>query len=167
MEDNLSEIIEIFSSTTDKREMRSLFEDVFTDAEREDIAKRWYIFKELYKARYELASVRLIDDFDGDDARSMAANNTSCFNFRRKTSGSSLSAHATGMAVDINPLQNPYVKGEEVEPESAREYGDRTVDFPHKITPDDLCCKLFRSRGFQWGGAWNSVKDYQHFEKKQ
>lgn len=49
MEDNLSEIIEIFSSTTDKREMRSLFEDVFTDAEREDIAKRWYIFKELYK----------------------------------------------------------------------------------------------------------------------
>jgi len=49
MEDNLSEIIEIFSSTTDKREMRNLFEDVFTDAEREDIAKRWYIFKELYK----------------------------------------------------------------------------------------------------------------------
>lgn len=49
MEDNLSEIIEIFSKTTDKREMRSLFEDVFTDAERTDIAKRWYIFKELYK----------------------------------------------------------------------------------------------------------------------
>jgi len=49
MEDNLSEIIEIFSNTTDKREMRSLFEDVFTDAERTDIAKRWYIFKELYK----------------------------------------------------------------------------------------------------------------------
>lgn len=49
MEDNLSEIIDIFSRTTDKREMRSLFEDVFTDAERTDIAKRWYIFKELYK----------------------------------------------------------------------------------------------------------------------
>ena len=49
MADNLSEIIEIFSSTTDRREMRQLFEDVFTDAEREDIAKRWYIFKELYK----------------------------------------------------------------------------------------------------------------------
>lgn len=49
MEDNLSEIIDIFSNTTDKREMRSLFEDVFTDAERTDIAKRWYIFKELYK----------------------------------------------------------------------------------------------------------------------
>ncbi len=125
-----------------------------------------YIFKELYKAKYPIASIRLIDDFDGDDQRSMEANNTSCFNYRTKTSGTSLSAHARGMAVDVNPLQNPYVKGEIVEPEAAREYADRTVDFPHKITDDDLCCKLFRSRGFQWGGAWNSVKDYQHFEKK-
>ena len=125
-----------------------------------------YIFKELYKAKYPIASIRLIDDFDGDDQRSMEANNTSCFNSRTKTSGTSLSAHARGMAVDINPLQNPYVKGEIVEPEAARDYADRTVDFPHKITDEDLCCKLFRSRGFQWGGAWNSVKDYQHFEKK-
>lgn len=125
-----------------------------------------YIFKDLYKAKYPIASIRLIDDFDGDDQRSMEANNTSCFNYRTKTSGTSLSAHARGMAVDVNPLQNPYVKGEIVEPEAAREYADRTVDFPHKITDDDLCCKLFRSRGFQWGGAWNSVKDYQHFEKK-
>ncbi len=125
-----------------------------------------YIFKELYKAKYPIASIRLIDDFDGDDQRSMEANNTSCFNYRTKTSGTSLSAHARGMAVDVNPLQNPYVKGEIVEPEAAREYADRTVDFPHKITDDDVCCKLFRSRGFQWGGAWNSVKDYQHFEKK-
>ena len=126
-----------------------------------------FIFKELYKAKYPIAAIRLIDDFGGDDLRSMEANNTSCFNYRTKTSGASLSAHATGMAVDVNPLQNPYVKGDLVEPESAREYADRTVDFPHKITAEDLCCKLFRSRGFQWGGAWHSVKDYQHFEKIQ
>ena len=125
-----------------------------------------YIFKELYKAKYPIASLRLIDDFDGDDVRSMEANNTSCFNYRTKTSGSSLSAHARGMAVDVNPLQNPYVKGEVVEPAAAAEFADRSVDFAHKITDDDLCCRLFRSRGFQWGGAWNSVKDYQHFEKK-
>ena len=125
-----------------------------------------YIFKELYKAKYPIAGIRLIDDYGGDDARSMEANNTSCFNYRTKTSGASLSAHAMGMAVDINPLQNPYVKGDVVEPAAAAEYADRSVDFPHKITADDLCCKLFRSRGFQWGGAWNSMKDYQHFEKK-
>lgn len=125
-----------------------------------------YIFKELYKAKYPIASIRLIDDFDADDIRSMEANNTSCFNHRTATNSSSvLSAHARGMAVDVNPLQNPYVKGTVVEPESAREYADRTVDFEHKITADDLCCKLFRSRGFKWGGAWHSVKDYQHFEK--
>ena len=125
------------------------------------------IFKELYKAKYPLASVRLIDDFGGDDERSMAANNSSCFNYRQATNSSTkLSAHARGMAVDINPLQNPSVKGEEVLPESAQEYADRSVDFPHKITDEDLCCKLFRAHGFQWGGAWNSVKDYQHFEKK-
>lgn len=127
-----------------------------------------YIFKELYKAKYQIAGIRLIDDFGGDDERSMAANNSSCFNYRQATNSSTkLSAHARGMAVDINPMQNPYVKGEVVLPESAQEYADRTVDFPHKITNEDLCCKLFRSRGFQWGGAWNSVKDYQHFEKKQ
>ena len=126
------------------------------------------IFKELYKAKYPIASIRLIDDFDADDLRSMEANNTSCFNYRTATNSDVvLSAHARGMAVDVNPLQNPYVKGDIVEPEAAREYADRTVDFPHKITAEDLCCKLFRSHGFQWGGAWNSVKDYQHFEKKQ
>ncbi len=125
-----------------------------------------YIFKELYKAKYQIAGIRLIDDYDGDDLRSMEDNNTSCFNYRTKTSGTSLSAHARGMAVDVNPLQNPYVKGETVEPASAAPYADRSVDFAHKITEDDLCCKLFRQRGFQWGGAWNSVKDYQHFEKR-
>jgi hypothetical protein len=53
-----------------------------------------------------------------------------------------------------------------VEPPEAAEFVDRSADFPHKITANDLCCKLFRARGFQWGGAWNSMKDYQHFEKK-
>ena len=126
-----------------------------------------YIFKELYKAKYPIAGIRLIDDFGGDDLRSMEANNTSCFNYRKATNSETvLSAHARGMAVDVNPLENPYVKGDEVVPERAWEYADRTVDFPHKISDDDLCCKLFRSRGFQWGGAWHSVKDYQHFEKK-
>ena len=124
------------------------------------------LFQELYRQKYPIERMQLIDDYDGDDARSMAANNTSCFNYRKKTSGVSLSAHARGMAVDINPLQNPYVKEGVVEPPEAAEYADRSVDFPHKITDEDLCCKLFRSRGFQWGGAWNTMKDYQHFEKK-
>ena len=123
------------------------------------------IFRGLYEARYPIRSIRLIDDFDGDDEASMAADNTSCFNYRRKTGMRELSKHALGLAVDINPLENPYVRSGRVKPAGAAPYADRSQAFPHKIDKNDLCYKLFRERGFTWGGAWRSVQDYQHFEK--
>ncbi len=123
------------------------------------------IFQALYEARYPIRSIRLIDDFEGDDEASMAADNTSCFNYRRKTGMRSLSKHALGLAVDVNPLENPYVRPGRVRPAGGADYADRTKDFPHKIDKDDLCYKLFREHGFSWGGTWQSVKDYQHFEK--
>ncbi|MBQ3767113.1 MAG: M15 family metallopeptidase [Bacteroidales bacterium] len=123
------------------------------------------IFRALHKARYPICSIRLIDDFDGDDDASMAADNTSCFNYRKKTGMRELSKHALGLAVDVNPLENPYVRSNRVKPAGAGAYADRTKDFPHKIDKDDLCYKLFREHGFSWGGVWRSVKDYQHFEK--
>ena len=123
------------------------------------------IFRKLYEARYPIRSIRLIDDFGGSDEESMKADNTSCFNFRRKTGMRSLSKHALGLAVDINPLENPYVRGTSVHPAGASDYADRSRDFAHKIDRDDLCWKLFREHGFSWGGAWRSVRDYQHFEK--
>ena len=123
------------------------------------------IFRELYAARYPIRSIRLIDDFGGDDEASMAADNTSCFNYRPKTGLYELSKHALGLAVDINPLENPYVRSSRVRPASGAPYADRTKAFPHKIDRNDLCYKLFRAHGFSWGGAWRSVQDYQHFEK--
>jgi hypothetical protein len=123
------------------------------------------IFKALYEARYPIRSIRLIDDFKGDDEASMAADNTSCFNYRRKTGMRQLSKHALGLAVDINPFENPYVRPNRVRPADARRYADRTQDFPHKIDKNDLCYRLFREHGFAWGGSWRSVRDYQHFEK--
>ena len=123
------------------------------------------IFRALYEARYPIRSIRLIDDFNGDDEASMAADNTSCFNYRRKTGMRELSKHALGLAVDINPFENPYVRPSRVRPAGASAYADRTKDFPHKIDKDDLCYKLFREHGFSWGGTWRSVRDYQHFEK--
>ena len=123
------------------------------------------IFQALYEARYPIRSIRLIDDFCGDDEASMAADNTSCFNYRRKTGMRELSKHALGLAVDINPFENPYVRPSRVRPDGASVYADRTKDFPHKIDKEDLCYKLFRARGFSWGGSWRSVQDYQHFEK--
>ena len=123
------------------------------------------IFRDLYEARYPIRSIRLIDDFGGDDEASMAADNTSCFNYRKKTGMRELSKHALGLAVDINPFENPYVRPSRVRPAGASAFADRSKDFPHKIDKEDLCYKLFRARGFSWGGTWRSVQDYQHFEK--
>ena len=123
------------------------------------------IFRDLYEARYPIRSIRLIDDFGGDDEASMAADNTSCFNYRKKTGMRELSKHALGLAVDINPFENPYVRPSRVRPAGASAFADRTKDFPHKIDKEDLCYKLFRAHGFSWGGSWRSVQDYQHFEK--
>ncbi len=128
------------------------------------------IFQKLYQAGYPIEKIRLIDDYGGDDAASMRDNNTSCFHFRTISGSQKLSKHSMGLAVDINPLYNPYVKtvGDTVstEPEEAKVYADRTADFPHKIWEEDLCCRLFCRYGFEWGGGWKTVRDYQHFEKR-
>ena len=123
------------------------------------------VFKELYDARYPIRSIRLIDDYGGDDEASMAADNSSCFNYRKKTGMRELSKHALGLAIDINPFENPYVRPARVRPAGASAFADRSQDFPHKIDKNDLCYRLFQAHGFSWGGSWRSVQDYQHFEK--
>lgn len=130
------------------------------------------IFYELYKNEYQIESVRLIDDYNGDDTASMKANNTSCFNYRPVDGTSSLSKHALGCAIDINPFYNPYVvfnKGKAgetyISPAGSEIYADRSKVFAYKIDENDLCYKLFKEHGFTWGGNWNSCKDYQHFQK--
>lgn len=128
------------------------------------------IFYELYYSEYQIERMVLIDEYDGDDTASMEDNNTSCFNYRVVEGSSSLSKHACGLAIDINPLYNPYVTyekdgTEKVSPVAALGYADRSVSFPYKIDEEDLCCRLFKEHGFIWGGNWNSLKDYQHFQK--
>lgn len=127
------------------------------------------IFKELYIHKYPIESVRLIDDFDANDEKSMRANNSSCFCYRAVKGSKKLSAHARGLAVDINTLYNPYYKKSRngkvtIQPATGSRYLDRNATFPYKITRGDLAWRLFTSHGFKWGGSWKSVKDYQHFE---
>ncbi|MBQ3758610.1 MAG: M15 family metallopeptidase [Synergistaceae bacterium] len=126
------------------------------------------IFKALYEAGYPIERVRLVDEYDADDETSMRDNNSSCFNFRFITHSTKISKHGLGLAVDINTLYNPYVKetkdGRILEPATAGEYVDRTKSFPYKIEKGDLCYRLFIECGFEWGGEWKSLKDYQHFE---
>ena len=123
------------------------------------------IFKELYRQKYPIQRIRLIDDYEAVDERSMRDNNSSCFCYRKVSGTTKLSKHAMGMAVDINTLYNPYVRtGKDgrriVEPATATKYVDRRKTFPYKIVKGDLLYRLFVQHGFK-----RTMKDWQHFEK--
>lgn len=132
------------------------------------------IFLQLYKANYKIENMRLVDDYGADDELSMSHNNTSCFNYRQMSAHKALSKHSRGMAVDVNPLYNPCLhvsdsKAGLVEPKGGKPYArgrERIKNTPVRlINTSDLCYRLFLQHGFRWGGAWRSLKDYQHFEK--
>ena len=127
------------------------------------------IFRKLYEAHYPIEHIRLIDDYEADDELSMRDNNSSSFCFRVVSGTTKLSKHARGLAVDINTRYNPYVRTRngrrQVSPDNSLPYVDRTKSFPYKIEEGDLCYRLFIEHGFTWGGHWQTMKDYQHFEK--
>lgn len=152
------------------------------------------IFHTLFEHRYPIERIQLVDDFQADDDLCCLKNNTSCFNYRTIAGTDTLSRHAFGMAVDVNPFFNPYVTyinkntdgvadttdaatanthslpvssgmGVRISPPGSESYADRERDFPHKLGPGDLCYELFISHGFTWGGDWTHCKDYQHFEQ--
>ena len=140
---------------------------VVNESVAEDILE---IFKELYQESYPVEKVRLIDWYDGDDEASMRDNNTSAFNSRNISHTSLVSRHELGLAIDINPLYNPFHKinkaGIEIlEPATGKPYLDRSKDFRYKIEYGDICHRLFIKHGFIWGGGWANSKDYQHFER--
>jgi hypothetical protein len=121
------------------------------------------VFSRLYAARFPVQQIRPVDAYNGSDDASMAANNTSAFNCRRTTSGTSWSEHAYGRAVDINPVQNPYVSGSTVQPPAGREFTTRSPYRTGMILANDVVVRAFAAEGWKWGGYWNSSKDYQHF----
>lgn len=126
------------------------------------------VFERLYDARWPIRRMRLVDDYGGDDQRSMEANNTSGFNCRRVAGGRSWSAHAYGAAIDLNPVQNPDLVGASVAPRAGRPFAavDRSADaHPPQgvITADGPVVRAFARIGWEWGGTWSAAKDYQHF----
>jgi hypothetical protein len=109
-----------------------------------------------------------IEQYGGDDNASMAANNTSAFNCRDATGKPGVfSNHSWGRAIDINPLTNPYVKGDRVLPPEGRRYLDRTKEFKGSILKGGLVVREFEKNGWAWGGRWPDRQDYQHFEKQK
>ena len=124
------------------------------------------IFQELYEAKFPIEKIRLIDEYGAEDSKSMEDNNTSSFCFREvEGKPGTLSKHSYGLAIDINPVQNPYIYKDEISPEAGKEYADRSKAQKGMILKGDACYQAFIDRGWTWGGNWNYEKDYQHFQK--
>ena len=121
------------------------------------------VFHKLYDARFHFRGIRLIDAYGADDHRSMAADNTSAFNGRYVSGTHRWSMHAYGLAIDINPVENPWVDGSHVSPPNSRPFADRSRRATGMIHAGDAVVRAFRSIGWSWGGSWAGAKDYQHF----
>ncbi|WP_345265450.1 CapA family protein [Nocardioides nanhaiensis] len=127
------------------------------------------IMRELYRARWPIERMVLVDVYGGDDNRSMAANNSSGYNCRPVAGSTSWSQHAYGRALDLNPVQNPYVLGGEVLPPAGDRFArmDRSgprPPAPGVIVPGDVVTRAFERRGWRWG-AYFGEPDYQHFDR--
>jgi hypothetical protein len=125
------------------------------------------IFGTLYREHFAIRQMQPEDAYQGSDPASMAADNTSGFNCRNAvTSGPpQWSVHAYGEAIDVNPLENPYIDGGVVMPTAGTAYVNRAPYRPGMAVPGGQLVEAFASVGWQWGGRWTSSPDYQHFSK--
>ena len=123
------------------------------------------IFRRLYAQRFPIRRMEPVAAFGGNDNRSMAADNTSAFNCRYAvaTGPKRWSVHAYGEAVDVDPLENPYLLGGTVYPPAGRPFLDRSDTHPGMAEPDGVLVAAFAASGWQWGGRWATSPDYQHF----
>jgi D-alanyl-D-alanine carboxypeptidase-like protein len=120
------------------------------------------VFRRLYAARFPIRRLRLVEAYKGSDDASMAADNTSGFNCRRVPGSTRWSAHAYGLAIDVNPLENPFVHDRIVEPPAGRRFLDRSNRRRGMVVAGDVANRAFAAMGWSWGGRWSSP-DYQHF----
>jgi len=120
-------------------------------------------FRAMYRHGFRIRRMRVVEHYGGSDHRSVKADNTSAFNCRRMPGSGTWSQHAYGRAIDINPVQNPYVVDGVVEPLRGRPYLDRSRRTRGMIHEGGVTVRSFDRLGWGWGGRWTSVKDWQHF----
>lgn len=119
--------------------------------------------RDVYDARFPIQQMVPVDRYGSDDGASMRANNTSAFNCRYVAGTTTWSEHSHGQAIDINPLVNPYVRGQSVDPPEGAVYADRSRTDAGMIKAEDVVVRAFAGQGWGWGGYWSTAKDYQHF----
>ena len=121
------------------------------------------VFHKVFDNRFKIRQMWLVDAYGADDDRSMNADNTSAFNCRFVAGTSRWSEHAYGRAIDINPVENPFVSGSHVSPEKGRRYANRSLRLKGMIHAGDRTVRAFAAEGWGWGGSWSGPRDYQHF----
>ena len=123
------------------------------------------VFARLYSARFPIRRMRPIDAYGGSDERSLNADNTAAFNCRRAVASGPKrwSVHAYGLAIDVNPVENPYLEGGRVHPRAGRAYLNRSRVRRGMAVRRGLLVRSFASVGWRWGGRWTGTPDYQHF----
>jgi len=122
------------------------------------------VFRTLHDQRFPIRRMEPVDVYGGDDDASMAADNTSGFNCRNAVSSGPphWSNHAYGLAIDVNPIENPYLLGSQVLPPAGADYVDRSPYRPGMAVEGGVLVAAFEAVGWSWGGTWSSP-DYQHF----
>ncbi len=120
-------------------------------------------FRSLYRAGFPIRRMEPIERYGGDDFASIEADNTSAFNCRAATGSSRWSNHAYGLAIDINPIENPYVSGGRTSHRASVPYLDRSRVRPGMAVEGRALVAAFDARGWGWGGRWAGTRDYQHF----
>jgi D-alanyl-D-alanine carboxypeptidase-like protein len=123
------------------------------------------VFRRLYAARFAIRRIRPIDAYRGVDERSLEADNTAAFNCRYAVAPGPKrwSVHAYGLAVDVDPVENPYLLNGRVHPRAGRAYLNRSRIRPGMAYRGGLLVNAFASVGWPWGGRWTASPDYQHF----
>jgi hypothetical protein len=120
------------------------------------------VFERLYAERFPIRRMVPVDAYGGSDFRSIEADNTSAFNCRFVDGTTRWSEHAYGRAIDINPIENPYVSGGRTSHPASRRYLDRSRVRPGMAVEGGVLVRVFDRLGWGWGGRWSSAQDYQH-----
>jgi poly-gamma-glutamate synthesis protein (capsule biosynthesis protein) len=129
---------------------------------REIAARTVELFRRLYALGFPIRQMKLVDDYGADDDRSMAADNSSAFNFRVVAGTDVLSQHARGLAIDINPVENPWRKPDRIVPDAGRAFADRGDIRPGMIVRPGPIVAVFDELGWEWGGDWRHAFDDHH-----
>ncbi len=122
------------------------------------------VLERLYAARFPIRHMVPVDAYGASDFRSIEADNTSAFNCRLVDGTKRWSEHALGRAIDVNPIENPYVSSAGTTSHTAsRPYLRRTPYRPGMAVEGGALVRAFDAAGWGWGGRWSGAKDYQHF----